>query len=147
MDLNVDQSWWQKTGNSEKFEKAMISTGLSKTSTFGKVEQFGYEERWVIQGLQVDVFASDSVVVGEIRESLWSNAGYLYACVLKVESYVWYSWWGEEVRLPYPLEPALISMYGPNYTTRQSWGYFQYFCRCDSSNLGVNTTQDLPGGC
>jgi len=32
MDLNIDQAWWQKPGNSEKFEKAMTSTGLKKTS-------------------------------------------------------------------------------------------------------------------
>ena len=33
---------------------------------------------------QVDLFASDSVVAGERRESLWSNAGHLYKCILKV---------------------------------------------------------------
>jgi len=104
----------------------------------------------VLQGLQVDMFASDSVVHGERRESLWCNAGYLWACVIKVDSYVWYNWWGEDVRLPYPFEPALISMYGPEWTIRGSIGYFSYFCRepeCTSDEyLALNKTE-LNWGC
>ena len=80
------------------------------------MDKFGYEERWVTQGLQVqptiattcvfawnvqqylvgtcnclfglpwvqvDVFAADTVVEGERRESLWTGDN-VYPCILKV---------------------------------------------------------------
>lgn len=69
--------------------------------TFGVLERFGYQERWVaveVRGSagQVDVFSSD-VVGGERREGIWMTADTVFPCTMRVDSYVWYEWWGEQV--------------------------------------------------
>jgi len=146
IDVAVEATWWKEGGNPGRVTAAMESAGLHSTTIFGQVDKFGYEERWVTQGLQVDVFAADTVVEGERRESLWTGDN-VYPCILKVESFAWYTWWGEQVRLPHPLEPALVSMYGPEWTQKSKWHYFLYFGQCENSGLGWNNTQDKPGGC
>ena len=67
--------------------------------TFGNITKFGYEERYTVSGLQLDVFASDTNrTQGEIWTAVWLR-GFVYPCVMKIESYVWYNWWGQQVGL------------------------------------------------
>ena len=46
---------------------------------------------------QVDLFASDSPEEGVRRTALWTNGGFVFPCIMKQESYVWYVWWGYQV--------------------------------------------------
>jgi len=147
LDIAIDASWWRQKENADLLWKSLNSTGMYRPRTFGSVHNFGYQTRWMIQGLQLDVISSDILKGGERWEAIWIH-DHVYACVLKANDFVWFQWWGEQVRLPFPLEPALVSMYGSNYTVRtKKTGYFKYFCRCDSSPLGVKTSKSLPGGC
>jgi len=140
MDIAVDLDWWRKAGNQEKLIAAMYSIGLKPLRTFGTLSSFGYEEAWSTrEGLKLDIFSTDVVVKGERRGGMWVN-GVPYPCIVKVSSFVSYQWWDIQVRLPYPLEPALISMYGTDYTVRKPWRWatspFETgYCRYNNSGL------------
>lgn len=147
MDLNVESSWWRSGDNQPRLQVALEAAGLKKTTTFGNITKFGYEERWVVKGFQVDMFASDSPEEGLRRTALWTNGGFVFPCIMKQTSYVWYVWWGYQVKLPFPLEPALVSMYGETWTTPSRNGYFKYKCKCNNTGLGWPTPDKRPGGC
>ena len=51
----------------------------------------------MVARLQLGVFASETNrTEGEIWTAVWLK-GFVYPCVMKIESYVWYSWWGQQV--------------------------------------------------
>ena len=77
----------------------------------------------------------------------WNFVFLFFFCLslFRINSYVWYNWrglevncflleispdchdfwlcFGLQVRLPYPLEASLVSMYGPDYMTRYYYGF------------------------
>ena len=85
------------------------------------MEEFGYEESWEKDGVQVDINASlregEDMVFG-----LWLSAEVaggrreVYPCHMEVGEVVRYGWMeGLEVRGPWPMEEALRSAYGENW--------------------------------
>jgi len=116
IDISVDLAWWRKGGNSRVLEDILISAGLKKESSFGSLDAAGYEEAWWSEEVQVkvDLFSSEAYDSGERREPLWIK-GTLFPCVVRIEELQPALWWGQQVHLPFPLHPALISMYGPKY--------------------------------
>jgi len=136
IDMSVDLSWWRKDGNAQFLEKTFLGAGLKRTSVFGSLDAFGYEEAWHEEKLnvKVDVFSTEVWGSGERRGAMWVG-GTPFPCIARVEQLQSVLWWGQKVHLPFPLNPALASMYGPHFMEKQDWTWdvspFETgYCRC-----------------
>ena len=112
LDISLDQGWWET--NWKKVEKLLKDAGFGRTLVFGSFGSFGYEESWEKDGIKVDIFGS--VTKDKIRViGFWVGEN-LYACSMPLQKEVVYRWRDTlDVRIPLPLEEALIAMYGRNY--------------------------------
>ena len=112
LDFSLDQAWWKE--NKQELEKELVTAGFKLAAIFGNMNMFGYEEAWEKNGVKVDIFSS--IMKGNIRVTGFWVQGKLYACSMPMESVVMYKCMGMvEVRVPFPVEDALLSMYGRNY--------------------------------
>eukprot|EP00092_Neocalanus_flemingeri_P054551 GFUD01064251.1.p1 GENE.GFUD01064251.1~~GFUD01064251.1.p1 ORF type:complete len:295 (-),score=74.58 GFUD01064251.1:3-812(-) len=112
LDFSLDQAWWED--NKEELKEELSIAGFKLTAVFGNMNMFGYEESWQKNGVKVDIFGSN--MEGNSRVTGFWVQGKNYPCTMPMERTVMYQWRGEvEVRIPFPVEDALIAMYGRNY--------------------------------
>ena len=115
LDFSVDLSWWT-SNNSKVLSDMLVEKDYKKLRTFGKPDSFGYEESWVKDTVKVDIFSS-VVQAGVHSIGQWVE-GKLYSCsypLAGVQEVTVPVWEGRKVRLPSPVEPVLVAMYGPNW--------------------------------
>ena len=113
-DFTIPLSWWRVHGQALELE--MKRRGFKHTYTggaFGEPGQFGYEVAWSKGGIKTDLFSridqDDAIVTG-----LWVDNRVAH-CYTKRSYTATTTWAGMSVRVPMPVDAALVSSYGPNW--------------------------------
>jgi hypothetical protein len=112
LDFSLEHSWWME--NKEKLDNDLANAGFNRTAVFGNIDMFGYEEAWEKNDIKVDIFSS---IMEENTHKIgfWVQ-GKLYTCSIPLQMVGLYNWRGSvTVRIPLPVEDAVIAMYGRNY--------------------------------
>ena len=136
LDFSLEQKWW--IINKEELEEKLVMEGFIQTAVFGSIAMFGYEEAWVRNRVKVYIFGNKLENKSSVT-GFWVR-GKLYHCTIPVEKIVMY-WWRNfvQVRIPFPVEDAVIAMYGRNYpypVDNWQWDVYPFltgYCRKKNS--------------
>ena len=137
IDIALSHKWWKE--HPEELRIGLEKKGFTNTIVFGKMDSFGYEQAWTMDGIKVDIFSGviedNNQVIG-----LWINDN-LYPCYLPVTAAGKFLWRDEVyVRVPIPIESALGAMYGRNFRypiKDWSWGLYPFitgYCSYDKKS-------------
>lgn len=116
LDLDLDftvTGTWMLTHH-DTFLKTMEDNGFSIFRKFGNIGDFGYELAFKKgKSINVDVFTVEEEEDNFVSAT-WVR-GFPYRCYTKRTSYEKRQWGGVTVRVPVPVDQALISHYGIHY--------------------------------
>ena len=112
LDFSLEHNWWKK--NKDDLDERLIKAGFFKIQNFGYLFGLGYEEAWTKDEVKVDIFSS--VMRGSFCVIGFWVDGTLYPCSMKMEKVGVAIWRNEiSVRVPMPIDEALLSIYGKNF--------------------------------
>ena len=122
IDFSLELDWWKD--NKDVLDNALVGAGFSHILTFGSInDTWAYEEAWSKDGWKVDIFSS--IMVGNIHKiGFWVGEN-LYPCTFPLETVGVYKWRESvKVRVPVPMEDAVIAMFGKNWEQpAKSWDW------------------------
>ena len=112
LDFTITDTWM--LSHHDVFLDAMRAHGFSIHETFGKVGNSGYELAFKKgNSIKIDVFTVEEKPHHFVSVT-WVR-GYPHRCYTKREKYEKREWGGIPVRVPVPVDKALISHYGIHY--------------------------------
>jgi len=140
LDFAVDRSWLRT--NHDKFESALVKAGFEQADTLGKLDYPGYEEKYLPPpalrgsavpdtagannlgpikvksdtGIPLDLFAIDRFD-DRYEWLIWVSQTDVGKCITDAQGTQTFNWHGQEIKVPYPIETALTSLYGKDYMT------------------------------
>ena len=108
IDLTLSLSWWEN--HVDELEVALRQAGFKFQGFFSKRWKVGYEEAWTQNKVKVDLFSRDT----HDTFYIWSltTGSITYGCHVDCQQFVKAKWDTLDIFVPYPVEPALVSMYG-----------------------------------
>lgn len=118
IDMDIEFGWFME--NKERLHEALLSSGWAHMYSFGKHDQFGYEESWKKNGIKTDLF-SIAYVDGRYINGM-TVRGVTHPCDSFLERYVVHTWNGISFKVPEPIEPYLRGKYG-DWKTKHVHGY------------------------
>eukprot|EP00929_Paragymnodinium_shiwhaense_P016290 TRINITY_DN124555_c0_g1_i1.p1 TRINITY_DN124555_c0_g1~~TRINITY_DN124555_c0_g1_i1.p1 ORF type:complete len:274 (+),score=36.50 TRINITY_DN124555_c0_g1_i1:67-888(+) len=148
IDFAVDGDWL--TENSAEFSAALEARGFSIFVTFGSLSERGYEEAWHSSALQLQGRRTNAVLRrGQVKVDIFTVQRFSdhyvwhlwvterpHPCSVNSTGTAVYNWLGLDVKVPVPVDAALISAFGPNFLIPQGWVWDQdpfYVGSCERS--------------
>lgn len=117
IDFTIDLNWFTK--NNAQLKTQLLNQGWKQKYVFGTFGKPGYEESWVKNKIKVDLF-SQTLLNGRYTQGLTVN-GITYPCTIKKNGTHVHKWGNLLIRVPYPIETALTSLYNDWKTPVKKW--------------------------
>lgn len=117
IDITIELNWFTK--NNKKLKQKLMKSGWKNTMKFGTFGKVGYEEAWVKNNIKVDLF-SQSIINRKYTQGLTVN-GVTYPCTIEKNRTHIHKWGNLLIRVPYPIETALKSLYNDWKTPVKKW--------------------------
>eukprot|EP00656_Telonema_subtile_P008433 TRINITY_DN13937_c0_g1_i1.p1 TRINITY_DN13937_c0_g1~~TRINITY_DN13937_c0_g1_i1.p1 ORF type:complete len:141 (-),score=31.98 TRINITY_DN13937_c0_g1_i1:183-605(-) len=119
MDIGVELSWWQKHENEVKQALEDPNTYNFTARVLGNISEFGYEVAYSRGPVTIDLFSIQETEDYYVWTLHVNNV--LFPCHVRHDGYANADWNGLAVRVPVPIEGALVSLYGKDWRKPRGW--------------------------